>query len=965
MAKILLYTKKTTLGKSFVSISKAAKFLQVSPDTLRNWEKEGKLLPSRTHGGARRYSATELINLKKEIRPFTRKKGLVSISQAAQSLKVSADTLRGWDKKGLIEAQRSKGGARRFTRDEIQRLQKELGINPIVISAQKEVGVAIQVPKSSQEIHNLTFPWFRISFSLITVGMIIATGWFFVSYIGPLEKKIGQTSKLVAETVQSLESLQRGVLGIQMQPSPRSSDSPGNSNTTSANYVHNIVYAAAEAPLVLDPLSNRIGCISCLTKDSSYISILTNSDGTLALALDNKTATISLSLDHANNWSALQTFQGSIGVGVDSVSQLFQLNPSSSNPVVMTSTGNVGIGITSPVNKLEVAGGQTIGEDYAGIYTAPENGLLVQGNVGIGISAPSYSLDVGGGARFGCEDAGWNNGPATDCSDIAEVYRSDGRVDIGELVAIGSQPDVVTKSMTSYQKNVIGVYSTSPGLLVGGQTILGGGSNLGDNKIPVALSGRVPVKVSDENGPIQAGDYLTSSSTPGVAMKATKVGPVIGQALESFAPFVSESGSSETEDHLVYIKTKIGKIMAFINISYADPGNFLASLTMDNYGNLIIPKIVSGSIVLDPSLSSASSQLAVINSQLSIRSDPDYLSSGPELASNDNNYIDLSGEIASLEDRIKTQELKIKDLEDQVYELVQETSGAGLNSGNVGIGTSVNQSATPSIEVTGNRLASRSESQATTSATLSVSESASQQVTKSAQAVVNSVQQSTPPALLTTDYELPAMNSLELTPPDILLATSSAQLTNLIVTDNLSSDKLFEGFDIKASGDLSVFGKTMLATTAIAGDLTVDGTLSVNGNSVNVIGAAECSGDKTACGILYLQNSPLAYQVDFFNGQVTIDKSGSLRAQSVVVSGFKVVANKISGSGKIESGAKSADIENLQVSPSSRILITPTSETNLVLAVTEKVEGKKFTVSVAQATQQDIIFDWFIIGEER
>jgi hypothetical protein len=36
-----------------------------------------------------------------------------------------------------------------------------------------------------------------------------------------------------------------------------------------------------------------------------------------------------------------------------------------------------------------------------------------------------------------------------------------------------------------------------------------------------------------ENGTVSAGDPLTSSSTPGAAMKATKAGKIIGYALES------------------------------------------------------------------------------------------------------------------------------------------------------------------------------------------------------------------------------------------------------------------------------------------------------------------------------------------------------------------------------------------------------------------------------------------------
>lgn len=40
------------------------------------------------------------------------------------------------------------------------------------------------------------------------------------------------------------------------------------------------------------------------------------------------------------------------------------------------------------------------------------------------------------------------------------------------------------------------------------------------------------VKYNSENGPIRKGDYLTSSSVPGVAMKATSSGMVLGVALE-------------------------------------------------------------------------------------------------------------------------------------------------------------------------------------------------------------------------------------------------------------------------------------------------------------------------------------------------------------------------------------------------------------------------------------------------
>jgi len=59
------------------------------------------------------------------------------------------------------------------------------------------------------------------------------------------------------------------------------------------------------------------------------------------------------------------------------------------------------------------------------------------------------------------------------------------------------------------------------------------------------------VKVTNENGPIKPGDKLTTSSTPGHAMKAgnhAEVGTVIGKALK---PFNGEHG---TIDMLVVLQ---------------------------------------------------------------------------------------------------------------------------------------------------------------------------------------------------------------------------------------------------------------------------------------------------------------------------------------------------------------------------------------------------------------------------
>jgi excisionase family DNA binding protein len=51
------YIKFMQDQKKWYTISDAAKYLGVSPDTLRRWEKDKKIsAPTRTAGGARRYS---------------------------------------------------------------------------------------------------------------------------------------------------------------------------------------------------------------------------------------------------------------------------------------------------------------------------------------------------------------------------------------------------------------------------------------------------------------------------------------------------------------------------------------------------------------------------------------------------------------------------------------------------------------------------------------------------------------------------------------------------------------------------------------------------------------------------------------------------------------------------------------------------------------------------------------------
>ncbi len=73
--------------------------------------------------------------------------------------------------------------------------------------------------------------------------------------------------------------------------------------------------------------------------------------------------------------------------------------------------GGVGIGTTSPQNKLDVEGSAVVGATYSGTTAAPFNGFLVEGKVGIGTTSPQNKLDVEGSAVIGATYSGTTAAP--------------------------------------------------------------------------------------------------------------------------------------------------------------------------------------------------------------------------------------------------------------------------------------------------------------------------------------------------------------------------------------------------------------------------------------------------------------------------------------------------------------------------------------------------------------------------
>lgn len=185
--------------------------------------------------------------------------------------------------------------------------------------------------------------------------------------------------------------------------------------------------------------------------------------------------------------------------------------------------------------------------------------------------SPTANLIIGCdsiNANGGCSNVAFrvrNNGNVTadgtftgggaDYADMMTVAEEKTAYEPGDVLAIGPTGELV-KAEGAYSTAVVGVYSTQPAFVGDPYGIVTdlkpndegydpARASTAANRVPVALTGIVPVKVTAANGAIVPGDLLTSSDIAGVAMKAEPIqiqgvdiyptGTIIGKALEGLA----------------------------------------------------------------------------------------------------------------------------------------------------------------------------------------------------------------------------------------------------------------------------------------------------------------------------------------------------------------------------------------------------------------------------------------------
>ncbi|MFN0149311.1 MAG: hypothetical protein ACKVU1_01200 [bacterium] len=239
-------------------------------------------------------------------------------------------------------------------------------------------------------------------------------------------------------------------------------------------------------------------------------------------------------------WSARHYIGGSIGMGTFTPEAKIHVEAGDKFAIKARAIGG-GAGPTSTAI-WGIGDGSAFSGPAVGVYGQSDYGDGVQGVTSSSLWYGGYFDNTGGGTALFCDGlADVRSLRILGGADIVEGFDARGDDDTNEkpepgtvLVIDDERAGELRTSNAAYDAKVAGVVSGANGISHGMK--LGQDGAL-DGETLVAMTGRVYVKCSSENGAIRPGDLLTTSATSGHAMRATDRalanGAVIGKAMSS------------------------------------------------------------------------------------------------------------------------------------------------------------------------------------------------------------------------------------------------------------------------------------------------------------------------------------------------------------------------------------------------------------------------------------------------
>ena len=175
--------------------------------------------------------------------------------------------------------------------------------------------------------------------------------------------------------------------------------------------------------------------------------------------------------------------------------------------------------------------------DAIDMGTAGKDNLYGSGRMNLVISKTAAVFRVDASGNVLSDQAFYGTHFYSGSADVAEWVPVSEPVEPGDVLELDpDNPGHYRKSRGPCSALVAGVVSTDPGFVLGSLPATEDSELSIPDRSLLALVGIVPVKVTDEGGPIQPGDLLIASSTPGYAMRwdesVSCSGVLVGKALE-------------------------------------------------------------------------------------------------------------------------------------------------------------------------------------------------------------------------------------------------------------------------------------------------------------------------------------------------------------------------------------------------------------------------------------------------